>query len=210
MPMVKFCKNMRRISQKNDKVIILASQSPQRKKILKKLGFNFKVVPAHIDEHHSGLKQPHAIAKAIALRKAEWVSEKHPDKWVLGCDTIVILSNGKISVKPKNRKDAKQTIKLYKNSHCDVYSGLALVQKSSGKKLVDYEKTRLEFFDFSNKQIEEYLDSGEWRDRSGSMTIEGRGGEWIKKVDGCYWNVVGLPVNLLKSSVLSFKESAKK
>ena len=178
--------------------IILASQSPQRKKILKKLGIKFKAVPAHIDEHHSGFKKPHAIAKTIALRKAEAISKKHPDKWVLGCDTIVILSNGEIAAKPKNRKDAKRTIKLYRNSHCDVYSGLALIRKSSGTKLIDYEKTRLYFKNFSHDQIEKYLDSGEWRDRSGSMTIEGRGGEWIKRIEGCYWNVVGLPINLLK------------
>jgi septum formation protein len=187
--------------------LILASQSPQRKKILKKLGIEFRSIPAHIDEHHSGFKLPHAIAKSIALRKAESVADKHPAEWVLGCDTIVILSNGKIAVKPKNRDDAKRTIKLYRDSYCDVYSGLALVCKSYGKKLVDYEKTRLYFSDFTDKQIEKYLDSGEWRGRSGSMTIEGRGGEWIKRVKGCYWNVVGLPVNLSKEllRILNFK-----
>ncbi len=190
---------MQKISQKNDQAIILASQSPQRKQILKKLGISFKAIPAHIDEHHSGFKRPHAIVKSIALRKAEAIAKRHPNDWILGCDTIVILSNGKIAVKPKNRADAARTINLYRNSHCDVYSGLALVHKSSGKKMVDYEKTRLYFDNFSNDQIEEYLDSGEWRDRSGSMTIEGRGGKWIRKVEGCYWNVVGLPVNLLKT-----------
>lgn len=179
--------------------LILASQSPQRKMILKKLGINFKAIPAHIDEHHSGYSKPHAIVKSIALRKAEVISKKHPDSWVIGCDTIVTLFNGKISVKPKNRADAKKTIRLYRNSHCDVYSGLALINKSLNKKFVDYEKTRLVFSDFTDRQIEEYLDSGEWKDRSGSMTIEGRGGRWIDKVDGCYWNVVGLPIDLLKN-----------
>lgn len=186
--------------------LILASQSPQRKKILKKLSISFKAIPAHIDEHHSGFVRPHAIAKAIALRKAEAIAKKHPNDRVLGCDTIVILSNGRIAVKPKNRTDAKRTINLYRNSHCDVYSGLALVHKSSGKKLVGYEKTRLYFSDFSNDQIEKYLNSGEWRNRSGSMTIEGRGGKWIRKVEGCYWNVVGLPVNLLKEFLLKIEK----
>ncbi len=178
--------------------IILASQSPQRKTILKKLGIDFKAVPAHIDEHHSGYTKPHAIVKSIALRKAESIAKKHPNQWIIGCDTIVILSNGTISIKPKNRDDAKKTINLYRNSHCDVYSGLAFVNKSLNKKIVDYEKTRLIFSDFTDEQIEEYLDSGEWKDRSGSMTIEGRGGKWIDKVEGCYWNVVGLPIDLLK------------
>ena len=71
---------MHKNPQKNRQGIILASQSPQRKKILKKLGIGFKSIPAHIDEHHSGFKIPYAIVKAIALRKAETIAKKHPDK----------------------------------------------------------------------------------------------------------------------------------
>jgi septum formation protein len=182
--------------------LILASQSPQRKEILKNLGIGFRAVPANIDEHHSGYRKPHAIARSIALRKAKAVAERYPDSPVLGCDTIVVLRNGEIALKPKSREDAKRTIKMYRNSYCDVYSGLALVRKSSGAELAGYEKTRIYFSDFSDSDIEKYLDSGEWRGRSGSMTVEGRGGEWIKKMDGCYWNVVGLPVNLLKEFII--------
>jgi len=179
-------------------MLILASQSPQRKKILKDLGIKFTAVPAHIDEHHSGLSRPHSIAKTIAFRKAEAVGKKHPKDWVIGCDTIVVLRNGKIAVKPKNRADAKNTIKAYRDSYCDVYSGLAVLNTSLKKKLVGFEKTRIYFRDFTDDEMEKYLDSDDWKERSGSMTIEGRGGKWIKKMEGCYWNVVGLPVNLLK------------
>jgi septum formation protein len=178
--------------------MILASQSPQRKTILRKLGIKFRAIPADIDEHHSGFTRPHAVVKSIAYRKAEKIAKDYPDEWIIGCDTIVILSNGKISIKPKDRNDARKTIKLYQNSHCDVYSGLALIRLSDGQKLIGYEKTRLYFSDFSDEEIEKYLDSGEWKDRSGSMTIEGGGGEWVTRIEGDYWNVVGLPVNLLK------------
>ena len=178
--------------------LILASKSPQRKRILADMGIDFKAVPSDIDEHANGLKRWYAIAKNIALRKAEKVAEAFPDQWILGCDTFVILSNGELSLKPKNRSDARRTINLYRNSHCDVYSGLALINKSLNKKFVQYEKTRLYFRDFSDKKREEFLDSNEWVGRSGSMTIEGRGAKWIKKIEGDYWNVVGLPVELLK------------
>jgi len=178
--------------------LILASKSPQRKRILSDLGISYKAVPSNIDEHANGLKRPHAVAKDIAFRKAEKVSEEYPDEWVLGCDTFVIMSNGELSLKPKNRADARRTINLYRNSYCDVYSGLALVNKLLNKKFVQYEKTRLYFNDFSDEEREEFLDSGEWEGRSGSMTIEGKGGKWIKKIEGEYWNVVGLPVELLK------------
>jgi len=178
--------------------LILASKSPQRKRILSDLGIRYKAVPSNIDEHANGLKKPHAVAKSIALRKAEKVAEKYPNQWVLGCDTFVILCNGEVSLKPKNRSYARRTINLYRNSYCDVYSGLALINKSLNKKFVQYEKTRLYFKNFTDGEREKFLDSNEWVDRSGSMTVEGRGGKWVKKIEGDYWNVVGLPVELLK------------
>lgn len=182
----------------NMNMFILASQSPQRKKILKSLGISFKTIPSNIDEHANGLKRPHAVAKYIALQKALEVSKKYPDDWIIGCDTFVILSNGGLALKPKNRTDAKKTINLYRNSFCDVYSGLVLLNKSLKKRFIGYEKTRIYFRDFSDADIEKYLDSNEWVGRSGSMTIEGRGGKWIKRMKGDYWSVVGLPKKLLK------------
>ncbi len=181
-------------------MLILASGSPQRKDILTKLGIKFKAVPSHVDETHDGLKRPYAIARNLAYKKAYEIACMYPDDWVLGCDTLVVLKDGRIAEKPKDRADAKRTIKAYRNSYCDVYSGLALLNLTARgrNKFVGYEKTRLFFSDFTEQQIEEYLDSEEWCNRSGSMTLEGRGGKWVKKVDGCYWNVVGLPVDLLK------------
>ena len=180
--------------------LILASKSPQRKRILTDMGISFLAVPSHIDETKasSGLKRFHTIAKRIALRKAEEIAKQYPDEWILGCDTFVILSDGSLSLKPRNRNDARKTINKYRNAHCDVYSGLALINKSLNKKFVHYDRTRLYFRDFSDKEREKYLDSGEWKGRSGSMTIEGRGGKWVKRIEGDYWNVVGLPVDLLK------------
>jgi len=177
--------------------LILASQSPQRKKILKKMGLKFKAIPAHIDEHHSGFTKPHAIAKSIAMRKAKAIAGKNPKQWVIGCDTIVVLSNGEIAVKPKDRKDAKRILKTYRDSYCDVYSGLALLNIKRGESYNSYERTRIVFHKFSEKQLENYLDTEDWKGRSGAMTIEGKG-DWTRRMEGEYWNVVGLPVDLLK------------
>lgn len=184
--------------------IILASSSPQRKRILENLGIKFTVVPAHIDEHHDGLTKPHAIVKSIAKRKAEAVAAQHPKAWVIGCDTIVVLRNGQISLKPEGRADAKKTLKLYQNSYCDVYSGLALVNQSLGKSLIGFERTRIFFNDFPDSELETYLDEhpDEWKGSSGSLTIESCGA-WIRKMEGEYWNVVGLPVDLLKKEMKS-------
>jgi septum formation protein len=176
--------------------LILASKSPQRKRILNDMGISFKAVPSEIDENPGSLKKPSDIAKYIALKKAEKIAPDFPHEWVLGCDTFVILSNGEMSLKPRDRADARRTINLYRNSHCDVYSGLALVNKSLNKKFVHYEKTIIYFNDFSDEEMEKYLNTDDWKGRSGSMTIEGN--KWVKKIKGDYWNVVGLPVELLK------------
>jgi len=182
--------------------LILASSSPQRQKILKAMGLHFKAIPADIDEHHDGLRKPHAIARSIAERKAITIAEKFPEAWVIGCDTLVYLSNGDISVKPENRAHARQTLSLYRNSHCDVYSGLTLVNLSKNVKHSGFERTRIHFNDFPDHELESYLDSGDWEGRSGAMTIEDKAG-WVRKMEGEYWNVVGLPVDLLKNYLLS-------
>lgn len=177
---------------------ILASSSPQRVRILKNLGLKFEAIPSNIDEHHDGLSKPHAIVKSIALRKALSIADQKPQNWVIGCDTIVVLKNGKISLKPKGIEDAKKTLRSYRKAYCTVYSGLALVNKILNKFFVQYEKTRLYFRNFTEEEMEEYLKTGEWKGSSGAMTIEGKAGKWITRQEGEYWNVVGLPVNTLK------------
>jgi septum formation protein len=177
--------------------LILASSSPQRKRILEQFGIRFKAVPADIDEHHSGYRRPHAIVKSIALRKAKAVAKKFPQSWVVGCDTIVILKNKEIATKPKDRHDARQILRNYKGSHSDIYSGLAFVHHDRNEIIVDFKRTRVYFYEFSEQSLEDYLDSGDWKGRSGAMTIEGSG-HWTRKIEGEYWNIVGLPVDLLK------------
>ena len=178
--------------------LILASGSPQRKRILKMLGIPFRAIPSDIDEHHDGLTRPHAVAKSIALRKALAVAAAHPRDWVLGVDTLVVLASGKICGKPKNRAEAKKVILSYSGRHCDVYSGIALVNLSQKKQWVDLEKSRLIFHKFQPSVAEAYLDLNTWQGSSGSMTIEGAGEKLIKKRVGEYWNIVGLPVRILK------------
>lgn len=182
--------------------LILASQSPQRRKILEMMGLSFEAVPANIDEHHSGYKKPHAIARSIALRKAQKISAIQPASWIIGCDTIVVLSSGEIAVKPKDRADAKRILFNYQDSYCDVYSGLALLNKSKKVSLSGFERTRINFHNFSEAQLEAYLDTDDWKGRSGAMTIEGSGA-WTRSMEGDYWNVVGLPVDLLKKMLKS-------
>jgi len=179
-------------------VIILASASKQRKQILKDLNIPFMAVPSNIREDFGDLRDPKKIVKHLAFLKARFIANKHPNSWIIGCDTIVVLSDGTITGKPAGRKDAKKTLKQYSGSHADVYSGLALIKKSAKCEYIGEEKTRLYFHKFNDESIDKYLGLNRWQGSSGSMTIEGEGGKLIKKIEGEYWNVVGMPVNLLK------------
>ncbi len=178
--------------------LILASSSPQRKRIMEDLKLKFEIIPSGVEEDYGDLKDPQEIAMFLAHLKAKDVAQKHKEDWVIGCDTIVVLDNGHISMKPKNRDKAKWTLQQYKNSYADVYSGLALMNIAEDKEYVEIERTRLFFHDFTDEDIENYLDLNHWQGSSGSMTIEGEGGKLIKDREGEYENVVGLPVQLLR------------
>jgi septum formation protein len=184
-------------------MIILASGSLQRKRILKNLGVPFRAISSAITESHDGLKKPHAVARHIALKKAKAIAKKHPDSWVMGIDTLVVLPDGKICGKPKDKKQARSVLKQYSAKYCDVYSGIAMVHQKLNKKFVQHEKTRIHFRAFSLKEISKYLKLNKWQGSSGSMTIEGEGGRWVKHLEGNYWNVVGLPIKALKKILLA-------
>ncbi len=176
--------------------LILASGSPQRKRILKSLGLPFTARPARLHEHHDGLRRPAAIAKSLALRKARFIAQKHPRAWVLGCDTLVVL-RGKILGKPQSRAEAQKVIESYSGHYCDVYSGLALVCHGEQKTFLAVERTRVHFRKLQAEEISRYLSTKRWKGSSGSLTIEDAG-DWITGIKGDYWNVVGLPVGSLK------------
>lgn len=178
---------------------ILASGSPQRKWILEQLGLKFTIDPPDIDEslHKVPFKKPHAIVKHLALAKAQTIAKNHPHTSILSSDTLVVSSKGEILEKPRNKAEAKQMLESYNGSYCDVYSGLAWIPAKRTQPFVDYEKTRLHFKALPEKVLDDYLADGEWKYCSGGVKIE-KIGDWIKKREGDYWNVVGLPVNLLR------------
>lgn len=179
------------------RLFVLASTSPQRKTILKKWRVGFKSSPPHVSEENVKRKKPQAVAKELARRKALAIAKKNTKQWVIGIDTLVALPNGNILGKPKNRQEGAGMIRKYSNSYCDVYSGIAVINKSQNKEFFGTEKTRLFFRSISFKEVTDYIKTNEWKNRSGGMTLEGRGGKnFVHKVEGDYWNVIGLPTLL--------------
>ena len=173
--------------------LLLASASPRRKELLENIGLEFDVVPSDVDETLWNDAVPQDFVMTLAERKAEAVAEGHKDSWILAADTVVVYKE-KILGKPADRADAVKMIEMLQGRTHYVVTGVALI-KPGGVTLVDCEKTYVKFRNMTHEECEAYVDQGESMDKAGSYAIQGRGSMLVEGIDGCYSNVVGLPVN---------------
>ncbi|HCU90065.1 MAG TPA: septum formation protein Maf [Gammaproteobacteria bacterium] len=172
--------------------LVLASTSPRRADILKRLGVSFLIVFVEIDESHSRGETPCNYVRRLALRKAEIAAsmEYQPRTPVLAADTTVVI-DGFILGKPSGLEQAREMLSRLSGRWHDVYSGLAMMQESSKTISV---RTRVKFRSIKAAEIGRYWDTGEPRDKAGAYGIQGLGGAFVEKIDGSYSNVVGLPM----------------
>jgi septum formation protein len=174
--------------------LILASASPRRRRLLKQLGFTFRVLPSSIDEVFLHHQSPASNARRVALEKALEISTRVSDGVVVGADTIVVVGT-RLLGKPKNRADAKRMLRLLSGRDHVVYTGVALVDVRSGKRVTTVEKTRVRFRKLDRDEINRYVASGAPMDKAGAYGIqEDRGAIFVEKVNGCFYNVVGFPL----------------
>jgi septum formation protein len=178
------------------KDIYLASSSPRRQQILKELGLHFIVCPPiDFKEKHSGT-EPEVLVCHNAIGKAREVAGKHRDSIIIGCDTIIMLDN-EIFVKPLTSEDAYMMLKKLSGNYHSVLSGLAVIDTKINKELVGYEKAEVKFKDLSEKEIYDYVETGEPLDKAGSYGIQEGGGAFVEKIKGSFSTVAGLPKELL-------------
>jgi septum formation protein len=176
---------------------ILGSQSPRRKEILEHFSLPFEQVPSTFDEESVPLKgDPGDYVCEISSGKAKLLQSHFPKALILTADTIV-WKNGKAYGKPKNREDAFRILTELSGEWHTVFTGLTLVQ--NGRILQQFEETRVLFNPLSEKQIQQYLSKLHWADKAGAYAIQAAGGLIIQKIEGCYYNVLGLPINSLRS-----------
>jgi len=170
--------------------IILGSKSPRRRELLSMLGYEFLVEVSDIDEHVSET-DPQKNALAIARKKAQAIKQKYPNDLIICADTIVVC-DGTIIGKPKDIDDARRIItKIQDNKHI-VYT--AVVCSYSDKKVEFVEGTKVYITKMTSEEIEEYINTSEPYDKSGGYAIQGIFGKYIEKIDGDFYNVVGLPI----------------
>jgi len=176
----------------SDRELVLASRSPRRTEILAMAGVPHIVSPSSIVEK-SMEGAPEDIVMHWAVLKARDVAGKYPDHPVLGADTMV-FKDGVLLGKPQNREDAVSMVKLLSGCWHSVYGGVALVWQSQGLFFSFAEATMVKFRDLSSGEIEAYVDSGEPMDKAGAYGIQGLGCVLVDRVEGSYFNVMGLPV----------------
>jgi septum formation protein len=176
----------------DDRLLVLASRSPQRRAILETLGVPFEVRATDVVEEDEGV--PVAVAGENALRKA-LAGKAGRDEVVLGVDTLVTVDL-EIWGKPPNETVARETLRRLAGRTHEVISGVALVHED-GEVRAATATTRVTFRPMDEPSIDGYLESGEWRERAGGYAIQGRGGALVERIEGDYLNVVGLPVGTL-------------
>lgn len=185
------------MQQKNK--IILASQSPRRIKLLKKWGLCFDIIPSTIKEKIIH-KRPSAIVKSLSYQKAKSVKKDYPGAIVIGADTIVVL-NGKIVGKPKNKQHSIQILNELNGSLHKVYTGVSIL--TDNKEIVFYDAAKVKMQKLSNEKLKTLF--GKHMDKAGSYAVQDKDDCFVKKIYGDYYTVVGMPYIKLKKKLKKFK-----
>ena len=174
--------------------LILASASPRRRQLMEYLGIPFVVKPSPVDEQSLVLSGPPAKqAMDSAAAKAGGAAEENKDCWILAADTVVSV-NGLLLGKPADRDEAREMLQMLSGRSHRVVTGVSLCHLGKPYPAPVVEETKVWFVELTPEQIEGYLDTGEPMDKAGAYGIQGYGGCLIPRIEGCYFNVMGLPL----------------
>ena len=171
--------------------IILASASPRRKELLETAGAEFEIIVADVDETVPEGTLPEDAAVMTAEKKAVAVAENHRNSIVIGADTIVV-AGGKILGKPADKADACRMLSMLSGIEHQVITGVCLA--CADKKITFAQVSKVKFYDLTDDEINTYVETGEPMDKAGAYGIQGKGCVLVEKIEGDYFNIVGLPV----------------
>ncbi|HUL17350.1 MAG TPA: Maf family protein [Terriglobales bacterium] len=174
--------------------LILASASPRRAEILRDAGFAFAVLSSAVDETPMPGESPPDLVQRLAVAKAELVAARAVGPAiVIAADTVVTLE-GAILGKPRTTEDARQMLEQLSGRTHSVFTGVSLIRLPDAERRQFVEVTQVHFASVSSEEVTRYLSSGEPFDKAGAYAIQGRAGRFIPRIEGCYFNVVGLPL----------------
>jgi len=185
---MKFIAQLCHLEQKR---IVLASQSPRRIELLRSVGLEFEIFPPQIEEIVAGFSDPLDYVRHNAREKVFSVQKQVEADLIIGADTVVVLDD-QILEKPQSREQAHHMLKALSDRTHEVITGIAFLSGSA--EIVDHEITEVTFYPLSDAEIESYLNTDEPFDKAGAYGIQGFASVFIRKIDGCYFNVVGFPL----------------
>lgn len=181
--------------------IVLASGSPRRKELLAMIIPDFEVICSDVDEKAISAHTPVFLAETLAKVKCLAVSKEHPDRVVIGCDTVV-EKDGEVYGKPADHADAVRMLKNLSGTGHQVHTGVCIAQ---GEKIVSFAATStVNFYPLSEQQIETYVQSGEPFDKAGGYGIQGGAALFCEGIEGCYYNIIGFPVSRVALALKEF------
>lgn len=175
--------------------LVLASASPRRQAFFRELGWDFETRASNIDEKPVDGESPAEMVRRLAEAKARDVWDSESGSWVVGADTTVVI-DGQVLGKPADNGDAERMICLLQGRTHTVMTGVAVIA-SDGRLASAVEKTEVTFREMTQREASAYVDQGESMDKAGAYAIQGKGTLLVRRVNGCYFNVVGLPLEKL-------------
>lgn len=187
---------------KSNLPIYLASKSPRRKKLLQSLNLNFETVVVDCEEKIKHGEKPANVVQRLAKEKLNAALGKIKRGIIITADTIVVI-DGRIIGKPKSKKDAADILKFLSGRTHIVYTGFSVCNTKTGRTITDFEKTRVSFRKLETEEISKYIATGSPLDKAGAYGIQDDfGAVFVEKINGCYNNVVGLPLTKLYQALL--------
>ncbi len=188
--------------------IILASQSPRRKELLRNMGLEFDVVPSNFEESLDDSRSPQDVAIELAVGKASAVAEQYPDCIVIGSDTIVTI-DGKQLEKPRDKTDAFQMLERLSGTHNEVTSSLAVLCKADDVLLTAAPTTTVYFKPYDKQLVNAYVETGDPLDKAGGYGLQSGAAPLIDHIEGEYDTVIGLPTHTLAALLAQLGIQAK-
>jgi septum formation protein len=185
------------------KQIILASASPRRKALLQQIGLPCKVVPSNIIEKLNPRLKPRGQVEQLALEKAMSIAEKYPQSIIIAADTVVVMRD-EIIGKPISREDAKRILEKLSGKSHTVITGFSIIDTQLHRKVTKSIESTVFMKKLTKKDIEKYIDTNEPMDKAGGYGIQEKGGVFIERIEGDYFNVVGLPISALIEELKRF------
>lgn len=180
--------------------LILASSSPRRAEILRSAGLAFEVLAPQAEESARDGEEPVALVRRLATEKARAAAQalaQHTKAqepvFIVGADTLVLM-DGTVYGKPASTQEAAEMFRRYSGREHEVVTGVAVIRLPDGATRVEHDVTRVTFALMTEEEVADYIASGEPFDKAGAYAIQGRGGRYVTRVEGCYFNVMGLPL----------------